>query len=67
MGFCGCAPMGFCGYEIGFMGWWGDGVVVCGGATTIVDLWWGDGVVDSWWGDDVVVCGGATAFVVSWL
>ena len=45
MGFCGCAPMGFCCYEIEFVGWWGDGVVVCGGATAVVDLWWGDGVI----------------------
>ena len=40
VGFYGCAPMGFCGYEIGFVGWWGDGVVVCGGVTTVVDSWW---------------------------
>ena len=30
----------FRGCEIEFMGWWGDGVVVCGGATAVVDLWW---------------------------
>ena len=30
----------FHGYEIGFMGWWGDGVVVCGGAMAVVDSWW---------------------------
>ena len=30
----------FHGYEIGFMGWWGDGVVVCGGAIAVVDSWW---------------------------
>ena len=30
----------FRGCEIGFVGWWGDGVVVCGGVTTVVDSWW---------------------------
>ena len=30
----------FRGCEIGFVGWWGDDVVVCGGATAVVDLWW---------------------------
>ena len=34
------APMSFCGCEIRFVGWWGDGVVVCGGVTTVVDSWW---------------------------
>ena len=43
MGFCGCAPMGFYGCEIGFVGWWGDGVVVCGEATAVVDSWWSCG------------------------
>ena len=46
--FRGCAPMGFCGYApVSFMvvrsDLWasrGDGVVVCGEATAVVDLWW---------------------------
>ena len=72
MGFCGCAPMGFCCYEIEFVGWWGDGVVVCGGRRPLwirggATVLWGDGVVDSWWGNGVVVCGGVTAVVISWL
>ena len=44
----GRQPLWFRGCEIGFVGWWGDGVVdswwgddvvVYGGATTVVVLW----------------------------
>ena len=36
----GRRPLWFRGCEIGFLGCWGDGVVVCGGATAVVDSWW---------------------------
>ena len=36
----GRRPLWFRGCEIGFLGWWGDGVVVCGGVTAVVDSWW---------------------------
>ena len=39
-GFLWLCSSEFRGCEIGFLGWWGDGVVVCGGATAVVDSWW---------------------------
>ena len=39
-GFLWLCSSEFRGCEIEFMGWWGDGVVVCGGAMAVVDSWW---------------------------
>ena len=39
-GFLWLCSSEFHGCEIRFVGWWGASVVVCGGATVIVDSWW---------------------------